>query len=247
MRGSLMRIISGCATSALDVTIERVIEANLRRLSCTQISIAHRLSTVRDADLILVLEHGRIVEHGSHEELLKRKGSYAQLIQDQSAIAADCRGPVGPVHQGYLSDSCSRGQFSMMTALGQFNQMTVGVTQEGPYLVAPVYRGCQELGSARVQYLVSGKAVRYANVQLAANHIQAGWRPKGHSGLISGGASSNRQQQFAAPEAQETEHIGNLAYHLRPQHVAIEGQRADVITRHKQVSQFYTGYWKVIC
>lgn len=71
------------ATSALDVTTERVIEGHLRRLPCTQILIAHRLSTVRNADLILVLEQGRMVERGSHEELLRARGSYARLIQEQ--------------------------------------------------------------------------------------------------------------------------------------------------------------------
>jgi len=71
------------ATSSLDVTTERIIEQNLRRLACTQICIAHRLSTVRNADLILVLEQGSIVERGSHEELLRALGCYAQLIQHQ--------------------------------------------------------------------------------------------------------------------------------------------------------------------
>lgn len=71
------------ATSALDVVTEQVVEQNLRRLACTQIIIAHRLSTVRNADLILVLEQGTIVEHGSHQELLRRNGYYAGLIQSQ--------------------------------------------------------------------------------------------------------------------------------------------------------------------
>src|SRR5581483_9212063 len=71
------------ATSALDVTTERMIEQNLRQLTCTQIAIAHRLSTVRNADIILVLEQGSIVEHGSHEELMKARGYYTRLIQNQ--------------------------------------------------------------------------------------------------------------------------------------------------------------------
>jgi ATP-binding cassette subfamily B protein len=71
------------ATSALDVATERIIERNLQALACTQILIAHRLSTVRNADIILVLEQGTIVERGSHEELLRARGYYARLIQDQ--------------------------------------------------------------------------------------------------------------------------------------------------------------------
>jgi ABC-type bacteriocin/lantibiotic exporter with double-glycine peptidase domain len=71
------------ATSALDVTTERAVEQNLKRLSCTQIVIAHRLSTVRNADLILVLDQGRVVEQGTHQQLLRRRGFYAQLIKIQ--------------------------------------------------------------------------------------------------------------------------------------------------------------------
>jgi ABC-type bacteriocin/lantibiotic exporter with double-glycine peptidase domain len=73
------------ATSALDVTTEAIIDHNLRALSCTQIIIAHRLSTVRTADVILVLEQGRIVERGSHADLIKQDGYYEQLIQRQLA------------------------------------------------------------------------------------------------------------------------------------------------------------------
>jgi ABC-type bacteriocin/lantibiotic exporter with double-glycine peptidase domain len=73
------------ATSSLDVLTERIVERNLNALACTQIIIAHRLSTIRHADVILVLDEGRLVESGSHEELLARRGYYAQLIQSQLA------------------------------------------------------------------------------------------------------------------------------------------------------------------
>jgi ATP-binding cassette subfamily B protein len=73
------------ATSALDVMTEQAVEANLRRLPCTQIIIAHRLSTIRHADLILVLDQGTILERGTHTELFRRNGFYAQLIQSQLA------------------------------------------------------------------------------------------------------------------------------------------------------------------
>ncbi len=73
------------ATSSLDVVTEKVVEQNLNRLACTQIVIAHRLSTIRNADVILVLHEGQIVERGRHEELLRREGYYAKLIQSQLA------------------------------------------------------------------------------------------------------------------------------------------------------------------
>jgi ABC-type bacteriocin/lantibiotic exporter with double-glycine peptidase domain len=72
------------ATSHLDAVTEQEVDRNLGTQSCTRIVIAHRLSTVRNADLILVLDKGTIVERGSHHELLKMRGLYSELVRNQS-------------------------------------------------------------------------------------------------------------------------------------------------------------------
>jgi len=73
------------ATSDLDVLTENIVDQNLSNLACTRVVIAHRLSTVRNADLILVLDQGFIVERGTHRELLALGGAYAELVHDQEA------------------------------------------------------------------------------------------------------------------------------------------------------------------
>ena len=81
------------ATSALDSKAEKAIQAELERISVgrTTLVIAHRLSTVMDADMILVLNHGRIVERGTHRKLLAAEGEYARMwaLQQEAAQAEE--------------------------------------------------------------------------------------------------------------------------------------------------------------
>ncbi len=90
------------ATSALDTVSERLIQGALEGLEAgrTTIAIAHRLSTILRADLILVYEHGRIVERGTHSQLLAAGGLYARLYHEQFAA------PTGPT-EGRANPSLS--------------------------------------------------------------------------------------------------------------------------------------------
>ena len=78
------------ATSAMDTNSERIVQATLDAATAnrTTIAIAHRLSTVVNADLILVLDKGQIVERGTHSELLGAKGAYAKLIKSQNTLGS---------------------------------------------------------------------------------------------------------------------------------------------------------------
>jgi ATP-binding cassette subfamily B protein len=79
------------ATSALDTISERVVQQALDSAARgrTTIAIAHRLSTIVSADVIFVVDHGRIVERGTHSELTAARGTYARLYDEQAKVAAD--------------------------------------------------------------------------------------------------------------------------------------------------------------
>ncbi len=80
-------MILDVATSSVDTRSDRMIQDAMARLMAgrTSFVVAHRLSTIRYADQILVMEHGNIVERGKHEELLAANGAYAKLYNSQFA------------------------------------------------------------------------------------------------------------------------------------------------------------------
>ena len=84
-----LRLILDEATSSIDTRTERIIQESMDRLmhGRTTFVIAHRLSTVRNSDCIMVLEQGRIIERGTHDQLIEEKGKYYQLYTGNTISA----------------------------------------------------------------------------------------------------------------------------------------------------------------
>src|SRR5436305_15044981 len=102
--------------------------------------------------------------------------------------------------------------------------MTIGIAEEGSDLITPVHRWGEELGSARAQHLVSGRAIRHPDGQLAANPVRVCGRGKGHSGLVLRGSTWNREQDLTAPKVQEAQGAGKLAHRSEERRVGKEGR-----------------------
>ena len=95
------------ATSALDYESERIVQENMRQIAHgrTVVIIAHRLSTLRIADRVLTIDEGRLVEDGTHDELMRAPGRYAALHKLQAGIHAH---PLAPAARAPSSPSCRR-------------------------------------------------------------------------------------------------------------------------------------------
>ena len=90
------------ATSALDNLTQKIVTDSMNEMHCTRIVIAHRLSTIRECDRIIALDHGKIVESGTYDELIARNGFFADLVKRQQIDESD--GAMVPGTYSHLMD-----------------------------------------------------------------------------------------------------------------------------------------------
>lgn len=130
------------ATSALDAESEKSVQEALDRVMVgrTTVVVAHRLSTIRNADMIAVVQHGKIVETGSHEELISNPSSaYASLVQLQETASLKRHHSQGPTMGRPLSMKCSRELSRTTTSFGaSFHSDRESVGRIGAEGVEPV-------------------------------------------------------------------------------------------------------------
>lgn len=103
------------ATSALDMETEKMLQKNLKDVGeMTKIVIGHRISSVRDADEIIILDHGQVAERGNHEELMKRRGKYYETwcVQygDNTGENADAQGENGREEHSTVNKISEEGE-----------------------------------------------------------------------------------------------------------------------------------------
>jgi ATP-binding cassette subfamily B protein len=221
-------IIFDEATSALDARVEQAIQAELDRIAenRTTLVIAHRMSTVVGADEILVLEHGRIVERGTHAALIEQRGIYAQMWsiqqQERELQRAESRLALQPVNLANVVagvvdglrpeiDARNINLYAIVSAEGRV-QGDPGLLQQAVWdLCANAIRATAQGGRVEVRLDESHTEARLTVTDMAASpeRIPAAWR----------GAGTARLADTLRARAIAEQHRGHLLV-VKIEHVA---------------------------
>jgi ABC-type dipeptide/oligopeptide/nickel transport system ATPase subunit len=181
------------ATSALDNVTEQQVMANLRQSGATIFVVAHRLSTIKTANFILVMEEGSLIEGGSHDQLLRMNGLYAELVRAQDPKAA----PTAPdgvrrVQQGPQAPMAPQGQRPAMQVAPRPQQWQQPAHPARPQQQQP-QQGQQQRPQQQPQQ-------RQPTPQQLARTAQVVALPKGPARLVSDDADPTvRRDAFSRP------------------------------------------------